>query len=140
MGNETLQNDISGMLDNLLGRRYCAGPETGRESAPAWLPDVDVKETKDDFVLQAALPGVRKEDVETEIKDGMLAISGRRQVAAEDTGDWLRREIPAGQFHRSFKLGARVKSEAVTAVLRDGLLEIRIPKADEAKPSKIRID
>lgn len=146
MANETLQkdlllmrNNISSIFDNFLGGRYPENAE-GNEPAAAWMPDVDVLETKDEFVLQVSLPGVRKEEVETEIKDSVLTITGKRATRHLNDDNWLKREIPAGQFYRAFKIGARVKTEAVKANFKDGILEIRIPKADEAKPNKIQID
>lgn len=147
MTNETLQkdimrmrNNISSIFDNFLTNRYQENTAEDSEGSIEWMPDVDVKETKDDFVLQAALPGVKKEDVETEIKDSILTISGKREVKENDGDNWLRREIASGQFYRAFKIGARVKTDAVKAIFKDGILEIRLPKADEAKPNKIQID
>lgn len=147
MTNETLQkdimrmrNNISSIFDNFLTNRYQENTAEDGEGSIEWMPDVDVKETKDDFVLQAALPGVKKEDVETEIKDSILTISGKREVKENDGDNWLRREIASGQFYRAFKIGARVKTDAVKAIFKDGILEIRLPKADEAKPNKIQID
>lgn len=147
MTNETLQkdimrmrNNISSIFDNFLTNRYQENTAEDGEGSIEWMPDVDVKETKDDFVLQAALPGVKKEDVETEIKDSILTISGKREVKENDGDNWLRREIASGQFYRAFKIGARVKTDAVKASFKDGILEIRLPKADEAKPNKIQID
>lgn len=146
MANETLQkdillmrNNISSIFDNFLGGRYPENAEGG-ENAAAWMPDVDVLETKDDFILQVSLPGVKKEAVETEIKDSVLTISGKRDIKQNSDDNWLKREIPTGQFYRAFKIGARVKTEAVKANFKDGILEIHIPKADEAKPNKIQID
>ncbi|GAB4029364.1 MAG: hypothetical protein Fur0012_03600 [Elusimicrobiota bacterium] len=147
MTNETLQkdimrmrNNISSIFDNFLTNRYQENTAEDREGGIDWMPDVDVKETKDDFVLHVALPGVKKENVETEIKDSVLTISGKREVKENDGDNWLRREIASGQFYRAFKIGARVKNDAVKASFKDGILEIRLPKADEAKPNKIQID
>ena len=135
-----MRNNISSIFDNFLGSRCCENPTTENDTAPAWMPDVEVKETKDDFVLYVALPGVKKEDVEMEIKDNLLTISGKREIKDSNNDNWLRREIPAGHFYRAFKIGARVKTDAVKASFQDGILEIKIPKADEAKPNKIQID
>jgi HSP20 family protein len=147
MANETLQkeiismrNNISSLFDNFLSSRHSANPGPENETESLWLPDVDIRETKDEFVLYMALPGVKKEDVQTEIKDNLLAISGKRAVKNDEDDNWLRREIPSGQFYRAFKIGAQVKSDAVKAAFKDSILEIHIPKADAEKPNKIQIE
>ena len=143
MNNETLQkdlmrmrSDISGILDTFLGGR----PAEHMPAAEAcWAPEVDLLETAEEFVLTAALPGVKKEEIETEVKDDVLTISGSRTCRDSADGNWLRREMPCGRFYRAFRITARVKQDAVKASLKDGILEIRIPKADEAKPNRIQI-
>lgn len=146
MANEILQRDISklrdsisSILDNFIPTRYMENSSDETQSQQTWTPDVDIKETKDDFILYVSLPGVKKENVETEIKDNLLTISGKIENKEEED-NWLRKEIPYGHFYRAFKIGARVKTDSVKAHLKDGILEIRIPKADEAKPNKIQID
>ncbi|MDD4004535.1 MAG: Hsp20/alpha crystallin family protein [Elusimicrobiaceae bacterium] len=140
MANETLDDNmvemrgsISGLVENFLNNCSAA-------AEPVWSPEVDVRETAGEFLVRAALPGVRKEDVETEIKENLLSITGKRVEQAAEGDTWLRREIPAGRFCRVFKIGARFKSEDIRAILKDGLLEIRIPKADGEKPNRIQID
>lgn len=144
MHNETITNNttnevnrinenISGLVENFINS--C----TAQEEA-LWSPDVDVRETTNEFILQAALPGVRKEDVETELRDNLLTVSGKRTVTAGENDVWLGREVPYGRFSRSFKIGARFKAAEIKAALRDGILEVRIPKADDEKPNRIPID
>ena len=140
MANETLNSNanearesVSGMVENFLNNCAATGD-------PGWSPEVDVRETAGEFIVMAALPGVRKEDVETEIKENLLTVTGKRTESVAEGNIWLRREIPAGRFCRVFKIGARFKNDAVKASLKDGILEIRIPKADETKPNRIQID
>ena len=134
-----MRDDISGIFDNFIDNRY---PENAvqEDESGAWIPEVDVRETKDEFVLFAALPGVKKEEVQTEIKENILTISGSRSVKNDEKDGWLRREMASGRFYRAFKIGPRVKTDAIKASFRDGVLEIKIPKADEEKASKIAIE
>jgi len=134
-----MRENISSLFDNFIGNRY-QGSDSPEESGSSWLPDVDIKETKNEFVLYMSLPGVKKEDVATEIKDDMLTVYGKREVKENNEETWFRKEIPSGQFHRAFRISARIKPEAVKASFKDGILEINIPKADEAKPNKIMIE
>jgi HSP20 family protein len=103
-----------------------------------WTPSVNVQETKEEFILYVALPGVKKEDVETEIKDNVLSISGKAAAVPQDA-QLTYREIPSGQFRRAFRLGAQINTGATKASLGNGILEIRLAKAEEAKASKIQI-
>lgn len=137
-----IKDDISTIFDNVLGTR-CSCEGLHNDGDYFWTPAVDVAETKDGFILKAALPGVNKEDVSTEIKEGLLTISGKRSACdckeSEDT-TCLRQEIPQGGFYRAFRIGARIKTNAVKASFKDGILEINIPKAEEEKANKIAIE
>lgn len=106
----------------------------------AWLPAVDILESKDGYLLRAELPGMRREDFNLEVKDGTLTLSGERKVDEAANGvQYHRVERTAGKFSRSFSLPQTVKSEEIKATYRDGILEIHVPKAEEAKPKQISI-
>lgn len=106
-----------------------------------WLPLVDIYEDKDSFVVQAELPGVKKEDVTIEIKDTVLTLSGERRHEEETKKEnYHRIERTYGKFTRSFTLPGSVKVEGVRAQYKDGVLEIRLPKAEKAKPKSIPIE
>lgn len=146
MNTETvkMEKDIAKMRDNIYntldsfleGRR----PQSDTDYMTEWVPEANVTEDKDGFTVYVALPGVKKEDVETEIKENILVITGRRELPGDILKGLVRQEIPAGRFYRAFKIGVQVKSSAVKAVLKDGILEVRLPKSEEAKPNKIKID
>jgi HSP20 family protein len=105
-----------------------------------WLPAVDILESKDGYLLRAELPGMRREDFNLEVKDGTLTLSGERKVDEAANGvQYHRVERTAGKFSRSFSLPQTVKSEEIKATYRDGILEIHVPKAEEAKPKQISI-
>lgn len=142
-GIATIEKDIEKMRDNmehtfdtfLNGRRTPGGEDYLTE----WVPDADVTEDDDGFTMQVALPGVSKAAVETEVKDNTLVIKGKRDMDETTRKAMIRQEIPVGRFYRAFRLSVPVRAVLVTAKLRDGILEIRLPKSEEAKPNKIPV-
>ncbi|MDD5208216.1 MAG: Hsp20/alpha crystallin family protein [Elusimicrobiales bacterium] len=139
-GIATIEKDIEKMRDNLentfntfLNRKAAAEGDYMTE----WVPYADVTEDNDGFTMMVALPGVNKADVETEVKENTLMIRGKREVSEITRKALIRQEIPSGRFYRAFKLAVPIKTSLVTAKLRDGILEIRLPKSEEAKPNKI---
>jgi HSP20 family protein len=106
----------------------------------AWIPLVDIHETDDALILKAELPGFSKDDVNVEIKDNGLTLKGQRQEEKEVKEEqYHRRERAYGSFQRTFMLPATVDSERVTATYKDGVLELRLPKRETAKPKRIAI-
>lgn len=134
---QRMRDNIHSTFDSLLA---ASRPQADTDYAPEWTPPADVAEDKDGFTLRVALPGVKKEEVETEIKENVLVISGRRAQEPVKDAELVRQEIPEGRFYRAFKIGVPVKAAAIKAALRDGILEVRLPKSEEAKPNKIKID
>ncbi|OGS14395.1 MAG: hypothetical protein A2234_10485 [Elusimicrobia bacterium RIFOXYA2_FULL_58_8] len=131
-----MRDNIYNTLDTFLeGRR----PQSDTDYAAEWIPEADVAEDKDGFTVYVALPGVKREAIETEIKENILIISGRKALSPEVQKLLVRQEITTGRFYRAFKIGVQVRSSAVRASLKDGVLEVRLPKSEEAKPNKILI-
>lgn len=119
--------------------------QTGRErqdiSIAGWSPVVDVMESDEEIVLKAELPGIELKDVEVLIKDNVLTLRGERKFEKEEKKEnYHRIERSYGGFQRSFTLPATVEQEKVKAKMKDGILEIRLPKAKEEKPKKIEIE
>ena len=136
-----LRDTISGLFDDFFnGKPMLAARFTQPDNGFGWTPPVDIRETADAIVAHAALPGVEKEDLELEVKDGNLVLVGKRKETGGQQDNWIRRELPYGQFYRAFKLSAEVKADAVKASFKNGILEIHLPKAEEAKPRKVRIE
>jgi HSP20 family protein len=105
-----------------------------------WMPAMDVVETDDQFVLRADLPGMSEEDVNIELEDRVLTVSGERKAEHEATkGGYHRVERAFGAFVRSLTLPDGVDPEAVEASFDRGVLEVRIPKPEQRKPRKIAI-
>ena len=105
-----------------------------------WVPAMDLVETKDHFVLRADLPGVAEDDVKIEVEDNVLTVSGERRSEHEEHGEgFYRMERAFGSFSRSLTLPKGVDAEGVAASFDHGVLEVRIPKPEQAKPRRISI-
>jgi HSP20 family protein len=106
-----------------------------------WAPAIDIYETKDDLVVSVELPGVREKDVHLSMTGDVLTLRGQR-VADHDVKEenYHRIERWSGSFERDIPLPIPVQADRVRATYRDGVLEVRLPKIDEAKPREIRIE
>jgi len=105
-----------------------------------WMPRVDVRETDEALLVQAELPGVDKKDVTLEVKDGVLTLSGERRYEKDVKEEHVHRvERMYGHFSRSFNLPRNVDAGKVDAQMKDGVLQVRLPKLESAKPKAIAI-
>ena len=105
-----------------------------------WAPAMEMYEKDDHIIVRAELPGVKKEDVDVSISGDMLTLRGERKTSEEvSEGDYYRSELCYGSFSRSITLPAAVNAKKVEASYEDGILEIKVPKAEEAKPTKVQI-
>jgi HSP20 family protein len=103
-------------------------------------PSVDLYEEKDQVVVKAELPGITKDDIRVSISDDVLTIKGEKKKEEEDTGkDYYRSERVYGSFLRTLPLPAEVNPEKAQATFRNGVLEIRLPKSEEAKKKMINV-
>ena len=119
------------LMDELLRNTGNGNRVTG------FTPPVDVHETEDEYLVEIDLPGVKSEDVNVEVNDNVLSISGSR--VADETGAAQLVERPYGTFARTLSLPQGVDSDSIRAGYHDGVLELRIPKPAEQKPKKITI-
>ncbi len=101
------------------------------------VPSVDITETKDEFLLQADMPGVTKKSLEVLIEGNELTIVGRRPPAKPN--QYLHRESVSAAFRRSFVLDPMIDGGRVTAQIEHGVLCVRLPKADAVKPRKVAV-
>lgn len=107
----------------------------------AWAPAVDVYEEKDQYVVKAELPGVKRENVSLSLEDDVLTIKGERRYEKEEKQEgFLRVESAYGAFQRALQLPQSVKADAVTAEFKDGILKITLPKAESVKTREIKIE
>jgi len=106
----------------------------------SWAPALDVYEDKDNFVVHAELPGLKREDIEVSLQDGALIISGERKVEEKrKEGEVHRQERFYGKFQRALTLPAPIAGDKVKAQYRDGVLTITLPKTEEARPKQIDV-
>jgi HSP20 family protein len=109
-------------------------------STPAWTPALDIAERTDAYLVTVELPGVKLDDLEITLEDGLLTIQGERYVTNDAADQTFHRvERSSGAFRRSITLPAQVEADAVEASMEDGVLGILVPKADEAKPKRIPV-
>ena len=105
-----------------------------------WLPAVELVEEDGEFVLTAELPGLSKDDVELSVDDNILTLKGEKKTEREETHDRTHiRERVYGTFERSFTLPRNVDASKIIADFHDGLVEIHMPKGEEAKSRHIEI-
>lgn len=128
---------ISRLFEETFGRY----PATRRETLErTWSPAVDIYEDKENIVVKAELPGIKKDEVSIEIKDNVLTLTGERKHEQETKKEnYHRIERVYGKFIRSFTLPDSVQVDKVKANYKDGILEIILPKAEEAKAKAIPI-
>ena len=110
------------------------------ETVGGWLPPVDIEEEGDRLVLRAEIPGLSRDDIDVSVENGTLTLRGEkkreRKVDAENA---YRLERFYGSFSRSFVLPTRINAEQIKATYRDGVLEVVLPKAEEGRPKKIKV-
>jgi len=106
-----------------------------------WTPALDVHEDKDNFVVHAELPGMKREEIEVSLHDGMLSISGERKSDTKyEEAEVCRTERFFGKFQRTVTLPAPVAADRVKAQYKDGILTITLPKTEAAKPKQIEVN
>jgi HSP20 family protein len=119
------------------------GPSMSQAEQPGigtWSPAVDIFETDQEIVLQVEVPGLTKEQFHVEVDEGALQIRGERKIEKEVKEESYHRvERAYGAFHRSFLLPETVDPEKVRAELKDGVLEVRLGKREQAKPKQIQV-
>ncbi|MFQ5839912.1 MAG: Hsp20/alpha crystallin family protein [Candidatus Methylomirabilales bacterium] len=107
----------------------------------SWVPAVDIYETADSIVLKAEVPGARREDIDIQVRDNTLILRGERRVEKDvQEENYLRVERSYGAFHRAFTLPTIIQQDKIKAVFKDGVLEVSLPKAEEAKPKRVKVE
>lgn len=130
---EAFQSDMNRLFDSFFR------PEQGR-APQRWAPATDLVQDGDDLVLKLDLPGMNDDNVDVEVEDGVLTVSGERTGKSESgAGEHLRRERYFGRFTRSFTLPGGTDPEAIRGSFADGVLELRIPKPAEGQPHRVKI-
>lgn len=137
-------DEMDRVFDEFFGRGWLRPfrwerPSLFGEGAAA--PKVDVIDRDEDVVVRAELPGVNKEDVEVSISGNVLTIKGEtKHEEKEEKGDYYRAETSRGAFARTFSLPTEVDQAKATAAMKDGVLELTLPKIEKSKRRTIKID
>jgi HSP20 family protein len=127
-----LQNEVGRLMSGLL--------EGNGRSVQSWVPTLDAWETEDAVVYAFDLPGVAQDKISVEVEDGALTVTAERERSAEVAEEQYHRfERRHGTFSRTVALPQGVSEDAIAASYKDGVLEIRVPKPEQAKPKKIEI-
>jgi HSP20 family protein len=128
---------MSPMLARALGLQ---GQQQGSGTATAWAPALDISERKDAYLVTVELPGVEADDLEITLEDGLLTIQGERPFAHDSSEQQFHRvERRYGAFRRSITLPAQVQAEQIEASFDNGVLQIVVPKMEEATPKRIQV-
>ena len=134
----TLQNEVNRLFNTVFDAPTPGG--NGGNAMRRWMPAMDLVETDEHFVLRADLPGMTEADVNIELEDNVLTVSGERRAEHEEKREgFYRVERAFGTFSRALTLPKGIDPEAVNASFSNGVLEVRVPKPEQRKPRKISI-
>lgn len=115
--------------------RLMSEPRTARP----WSPAVDILETENELVVKADLPDVKENDIDVQVERQTLTIRGERKFEKEENAGFHRIERSYGSFLRSFAVPSTVDTEKVAAEYRNGVLTVRLPKKEAAKPRQVKV-
>jgi len=136
---DTLQGEMNRLFSTFFDTPTNRGANGGT-AVRRWIPAMDLVEAGEHFVLKADLPGMTEADVNIEVEKNVLTISGERRTELEDKHEgYYRLERTTGAFSRSLTLPEGIDAGAVTAAFDNGVLEVRIPKPEQAKPQRVQI-
>ncbi len=133
--------DLFGDFDDIVNQMFRAPVLRERDGERAMAPAIDVSETEHVYTVRAELPGVKKDDIDVSINDGVLTINAETRYEHEDKekGRVIRQERRYGKYVRSMRLGGEIDEAKVCADYKDGILTLTLPKAEEVKPKKIEV-
>jgi HSP20 family protein len=140
-----LFEDLRAAQDEMLratsGRGWRPGQQfSSGASAVAWAPAVDISERKDAYLVAAELPGVKPDQVEITVEDGLLTIQGERHFAHDSAEEKMHRtERYYGAFRRSITLPSHVEADKIEASTQDGVLQIMVPKAPDVQAKRVQV-
>jgi HSP20 family protein len=135
---EELHDRVNRLFQESMGRT--TGRREPSMAARGWSPLVDIYEDTEGLAFRVDLAGVGRDDIEIEVAGDTLVISGERKPLEQEGRDYWRVERPYGPFRRTFNIGMPIRQSEIRASLKEGVLEIRIPKAEETKPKKIEVE
>ncbi len=135
---DSLRREMDRLFQDFTPARS-SGADTDAEQA-VWAPRADLAETEDAYVIVLDIPGVKQSDLQITIEDDTLKVGGERTFGREaENGQYHRIERSYGRFFRAFRFGSPIDSTGVDADVDDGVLTVRIPKAEASKPRRIQV-
>jgi HSP20 family protein len=133
-------DDMNDRLNRFFGRSALSRGDRDALTVVDWAPSVDIVETAEEFQIKAELPDVKKDDVRVSVDGNVLRISGDRKQEKEDQNKRFHRvERSYGSFMRTFTLPDNVDDSKVQAEFKDGMLNVRLPKSEKAKPKSVQV-
>ena len=133
-------NQMNPMLAHALGQGGQRQGAAASSTPAAWAPALDISERKDAYLVTVELPGVKLDDLQITLEGGLLTIQGERYFGHDSSEEQFHRvERRYGAFRRAITLPAHVQADAVQATAEDGVLQIMVPKMEEAKPKRIQV-
>jgi HSP20 family protein len=133
-------NTLRDEIDRLFEAPLAEITRGSQQFLGGWLPAVDLYEDKNNVIVRAELPGMKKEEIEISLHEGVLTLSGERKGEEEHKdAETYRTERFVGRFQRTITLPSPVLADKVTASYKDGVLTVTLPKTEEAKPKQIEV-
>jgi HSP20 family protein len=138
---DRLRGEMDRLFRDLFDRSSLPSSEKGASlQTRGWVPPVDVIDRPEEVILRAMVPGMEKKDIQVTVSNGTLTLSGERKAESEiKDEDYYSCEQTYGKFYRTIDLPTAVKTDKVNANLKNGILEIRLPKSEAVKPKAIEI-
>ena len=132
----SLQDEMNRVFDRAAGRTT----DTGGQAMRVWAPALDISERKDAYLVTIEVPGVNPDDIDVTLENNLLTIQGERRQAQDSSDERFHRiERAYGVFRRSVSLPTTVQADTIQASYADGVLQLLVPKAEEARPRKIAV-
>jgi HSP20 family protein len=136
----TLATRMDRLFDELMGRGVRRSLDEGSSLRGSWVPAIDVREKNDAIEIRADLPGLKPEDVEVTVDNGVLSIRGERRLEETQEGEsWHRVERAYGVFERTFSLPSSVDATKIEARFKNGEMRLVLPKREESKPRSVKV-
>jgi HSP20 family protein len=133
-------DEIQQRLNRLFVERTTKSPAAAADAFADFTPPVDIRETQDEFIVQADLPDVKKEEIKVRLQDGILSIEGERHQEKEEQGTrFYKTEREFGKFVRRFSMPTDLDAAKVHAEFKEGVLNVHLPKAPSAKPTLVDV-
>lgn len=135
---DMLRREMDHFFDDLVP--FSWSHNNGGKAAATWAPSADVTEDENEYMIRMDIPGMEKKDIKVNYQDGRLTVTGeRKSEEKEEKKDFIRRERYYGSFYRAFTLPEKVKDDKINASFKDGVLMLKVPKAEIVKPKMIEV-